>query len=67
MNMKTITLKGISKRGKERVKQHGPTFHLLKHDKDKILVQSQEKTFSNMGRKEHWLGWFNQKEVEKQS
>ncbi len=54
-----VTLKGISKRGKERIKQHGDTFCLLKTIppvKNRILVESLNRTF-NKGT-EFWLGEF---------
>ena len=59
-----IRLKPISKRGKDRINEHGDTFELIKEDVDKnkdhdglpdrILVES----LNNTCRGEKWLGWF---------
>lgn len=60
----TIKLKGISKRGKERIKSHGDTFILKEQGLECILVESLNLTW----RGEKWLGWFDlmegRKEVE---
>ena len=66
-----IKLKGISKRGKNRINEHGENFELIKEDIDKnkdhdglpdrILVQS----LNNTWRGQKWLGWLEiGKEVE---
>lgn len=55
-----IKLKGISKRGKERIKEHGDEFVLKQampnssSKGNEILVESLDNTW----RGEKWLGWF---------
>jgi hypothetical protein len=53
--MKSIKIKGLNKRGKERIKTHGSEMTLLKETKEGyILVQSLNKTWNDT----FWLGWF---------
>lgn len=40
--MKTVMLAGISGKGKNRIREHGDTWILLKEDNEAILVQSQK-------------------------
>lgn len=73
-----IKLKGISKRGRDRINQHGDTFNLVQLNEaipgekhDIILVESLNNTFAIKDKKTKnktfltWLGWFEVgKEVE---
>lgn len=57
-----IKLKGISKRGKDRLHQHGNILTLVKQDGNEILVKSLNPTCKG----DRWLGWFAlNKDVEK--
>ncbi len=55
-----IQLKGLSKRGKDRINSHGSTFKLVvsslgdNHSPNKILVESINNTDKG---KTKWLGW----------
>lgn len=71
----TVLLVPKKKRAKERCKQHGHPvkdgnktagFVMVLVDalQDRVLVKSMDKTWSNGGRKEHWLGWFTHDEVD---
>ncbi len=58
-----VTVSPISKRGKERIAQHGATFELIRttltDGQKRILCQSLKHTASDgHGGKECWLGWF---------
>lgn len=61
-----VTLQPISKRGKDRINQHGDIFELLEKGSNNggqlnhILVESLNKTWCG----EKWMGWFElEKEV----
>jgi hypothetical protein len=60
-----VTATPTSKRAKERVRQHGPVFRLLRHDtfkgKPGTLVESLHTTWAG-GRR--WTGWLTTDEAE---
>jgi hypothetical protein len=49
-----ISIKPISCRAKNRVKEHGSQFRLVSRKDKKILLES----LGNTWRGEKWLGWF---------
>ena len=55
-----ITILPKSQRAKNRIKEHGSKMILIKELKNKILVQSIEKTWRN----QFWLGWFDNEEAD---
>ena len=63
-----ITIKPISKRARERVRQHGRVMRLLRVDifqgKKSVLVESLSKSWSlKPGTKTTWSGWFTPQEA----
>ena len=66
--MKIVTIQPKNKRARERVKMHGEEMELLLHGsfrgQEAIHVQSLEKTYSCMGEKMFWGGWFTVDEVD---
>lgn len=58
-----VKLKGISKRGKDRINEHGETFQLI-DSKTKNFTDSNKKgndilvqSLNNTWRGQKWLGW----------
>jgi len=50
-----------TQRAKNRVREHGDVFELVKSTGDEVLLQSKGKTWrsSPNSKPEHWLGWFD--------
>lgn len=51
----------ISKRAKNRAREHGETMAVLAQNTNRILVRSVAKTWNN--NTEHWLGWFHKHDI----
>lgn len=60
-----VKLKGLSRRGKTRISEHGDTFRLVREDVGGTIHIILVESLKNTWRGEKWLGWFEiGKEVE---
>ena len=61
--MKKVRIVPLTKRMKDRVRQHGDIMHLLVHNGEKSLVESIDKTWSIDGLKMEWTAWLTKKDA----
>lgn len=64
MENEGIKIIAISKRAKNRVREHGEIMQVLAKNSNRILVKSMNKTWNN--NTEHWLGWFHESDIANQ-
>lgn len=56
--MRHVNIRPLTLWAKNKVRQHGNMFVVVREVNGKLLLKSLGRTYKGHGEMEHWLGWF---------